>query len=304
MRAAYTEANGGPEQLKVGDLPDPDPGDSKLLVRNHAAGIGPWDWKMMGRGTDRTFPYIPGYEVGGVVEKAPEGSNFSVGDEVWGRAMGAWAEYVVSRGSGLVHKPANIGFEGASSLVIGAATAYEGLIDRKNLQPGESVLVVAAAGGVGTAAVQIAASAGARVIGVASAANFDFVRSLGAEQVFDYHDAAWADTVLEAIPGGVDVIFDAVGGETSQQALKAVKDGGRGAFVAWPLPEWEAEGRGIEGEGFAADASKERFVAINKLIEEGKLKPQVTETLPLDQAREALEKNQLGHTRGKIVLTI
>ena len=305
MRAAYAEENGGPEVVKIGDLPKPEPGPDEVLVRNHAAGVGPWDWKMLaGMWMPLTFPHVPGFEAAGVVEQAPEGSEFKVGDEVWGRVEAASAEYVVSDGVSLVPKPSNVSFEEAAALVVAGSTSYEGLIDRMKLQPGETVLVTAAAGGVGNAAVQIAVAVGARVIGVASAPNHDFVRSLGASEVFDYHDSDWAEAVRKSVPDGADVLFDAAGGETGQAALKAIRDGGRAVFIAYPPPELATEGRGITGELFSANAPRERFEALNKLIEAGKLKPHVTASLPLEQAAEALKKSQEGHTRGKIVLTI
>ncbi|MFY9614609.1 MAG: NADP-dependent oxidoreductase [Candidatus Dormiibacterota bacterium] len=302
MKAAYTEAAGGPELVKVGELPTPDPADDEILVRNHAAGVGPWDWKMLaGRWGQLSFPNIPGFEFAGVVEKAPNSSGFAAGDEVWGRSSHAYAEYVIADPTGTVPKPANISFEAAAALVIGATTAYEGLVTRVKLEPGETVLVTAASGGVGTAAVQIAKAHGARVIGVSSAANFDLVRGLGADEVFGYSDPAWTDKVLESAPGGVDVLFDAIGHETGQESLKALRDGGRGAFIAFPNPDYEGEGRGIEGHSFSAKTSKGELTAINRLIEDGKLRAEV-QTRPLDQAREALEDNQKGHTRGKVVL--
>jgi NADPH:quinone reductase len=305
MRAAYTEEGGGLEKIKVGELPKPVPGPDEVLVRNKAAAVGPWDWKGILRPwRPLEFPHIPGYEAAGIVEQAPEGSEFKPGDEVWGVVGSAYAEYVVSDGQSLVLKPSNVSFEEAASLVIGAITAYEGIIDRLKLQPHETILVTAAAGGVGSAAVQIAASTGARVIGVASAGNRDYVLSLGADQVFDYGVAGWADAVREAVPEGVDVLFDAVGAETGEEALKTLRDEGRGAFIAWPQPDWQAAGRGITGEGFSAKATRERFEAIKKLIEAGKLKPQVTETMPLEQTKKALEMSQTGHTRGKVVLEI
>jgi NADPH:quinone reductase-like Zn-dependent oxidoreductase len=305
MRAAYTEADGGPEDIKVGDLPTPEPGPSGILVRNNAAGVGPWDWKMLaGKWMPLTFPHIPGSEAAGVVERAPEGSEFKVGDEVWGRVQHAYAEYVVSDGVTLVPKPADVSFEEAAGLVIAASTAYEGIIDRLKLQPTETIIVTSAAGGVGSAAVQIAVTTGARVIGVASAANHDFVRSLGASDVFDYHDSGWPDAVREAVTGGADALFDSAGAETGQAALKALHDGGRASFVAFPNPDVTSEGRGITGDSFSADGTRERFEAINKLIEDGKLKAHLAEILPLEQAAEALKKSQQGHTRGKIVLNI
>ncbi len=305
MRAAYTDADGGPEDVKAGELPKPEPGPNEILVRNHAAGVGPWDWKMLaGKWRTLKFPHIPGSEAAGVVEQAPEGSEFKVGDEVWGRVHHAYAEYVVSDGATLVPKPANVSFEEAAGLVIAASTAHEGIHEHLRLLAGEAIIVTSAAGGVGSAAVQIAAATGARVIGVCSASNFDYIRGLGASEVFDYHDGGWPDALREAVQGGADALFDSAGGETGQAALKALRDGGRASFVAFPNPDLSVEGRDITGDSFSANGTRERFEAINKLIADDKLKPQVSETMPLEQAREALLQNQQGHTRGKIVLKI
>jgi NADPH2:quinone reductase len=305
LRAAYTETNGGPEVIRVGELPTPEPGPDKILIRNHAAGVGPWDWKALaGRWGELKFPHIPGAEAAGVVEQAPEGSEFKVGDEVWGRVRHAYAEYVLSDGVTLVRKPANISFEEAAALVIAAATAHEGLVEHLNLQPGETVIVTSAAGGVGSTAVQIAVALGARVVGVASATNHDFVRGLGAADVFDYHDSDWPEAVRKLLPAGADALFDSAGAETGAAALRALRDAGRASFVAYPPPDLDVEGREITGDFFSAKPTHARFVAINQLVTDGKLKAQVAEALPLDQAREALEKSRQGHTRGKIVLSI
>jgi NADPH:quinone reductase-like Zn-dependent oxidoreductase len=204
----------------------------------------------------------------------------------------------------LVPKPPNLSFEEAAGLVIAASTAYEGIIDRLNLLPAETIIVTSAAGGVGSVAVQIAVASGARVIGVASAANHDFVRGLGATDVFDYHASGWPEAVRDAVPGGADAVFDSAGSDTGQAALRALRDGGRASFAAYPAPDVTTEGRGISGDFFSADGTRERFEAISKLVESGKLKPQVTEIKPLEQAREALLKSREGHTRGKIVLAI
>src|SRR5258708_27846761 len=199
MRAAYIEAAGGPEQIRVGELPTPEPRPDQLLVKTHAAGVGPWDWKALtGRWGELKFPHIPGAEAAGVVEHAPEASRFSVGDEVWGRARHAYAEYIVSDGAALVHKPTALSFEDAAALVISGATAHEGIVERLKLQPAETIIVTSAAGGVGSVGVQIAASTGARVLGVCSPASFDDVRSLGATDVFDYHDPGWVEALREA----------------------------------------------------------------------------------------------------------
>jgi NADPH2:quinone reductase len=127
--------------------------------------------------------------------------------------------------------PGKVNFVEAAGLVIGAGTAYEGLIDRGRLQAGETVLITAAAGGVGSAAVQIAAAVGARVVAVASPPNHDYLLSLGASEVFDYHAVDWAQQVRAVVPGGVDALFDGAGGQTADQALDAVRDGGRAISI-------------------------------------------------------------------------
>jgi len=305
MKAAYTEEAGGVEKIQVGELPQPVPEHDQVLIRNHAAGTGPWDWKMLaGSWAPLKFPHVPGFEAAGVVEVAPIGSGLNAGDEVFGGASGGYAEYVISDPDRLARKPEKLSFEEAAGLVVGGATAYEGLIDRVKLLAGESVLIDGASGGVGTAAVQIAVAAGARVYGVCSAANHDFVKSLGALAVFDYKRANWSEAVLRAVPGGVDVLFDAVGGDTAAEALKAVKDGGRAAMVAFPLPDNPDQGRGINVESFSATANRARLDALAKLVQDGALRMEIQEVMPLAEARAALEKVMTGHTRGKIVLKV
>jgi NADPH2:quinone reductase len=187
--------------------------------------------------------------------------------------------------------------------VIAAGTADEGLVDRGRLQAGETVLITAAAGGVGSAAVQIAAALGARVFGVASAGNHDYLRSLGASEVFDYHDPGWVDQVRAAVPGGIDLLFDATGGQTRDQAIGAVRDGGRVISIVLAGPPLQFE-RGITGEAFPARIGRKRLETLSRLVEADSLRPQVGTVLPLEQAREALTQVAGGHTRGKVVLRI
>jgi NADPH:quinone reductase len=199
--------------------------------------------------------------------------------------------------------PGQLSFQEAAGLVIGAGTAHEGLVDRGRLQAGETVLITAAAGGVGSAAVQIAAALGARPLGVASASNHDYLRSLGASEVFDYHAADWIQQVRAAVPGGVDLLLDGAGGQTRDQAIGAVRDGGRAIFIVLQGPPATLE-RGITGESFAARVNRQRLEALRRLADAGKLRAQVQTVLPLDQARQALAQVANRHARGKIVLRI
>jgi NADPH2:quinone reductase len=268
------------------------------------AGVGPWDAAMIsGTFGSPALPFIPGLEVAGVVESVGDGVDVQPGDQVYANlgAAGGFADYALASVDHLARKPDRASFEEAAGLVVGAGTAYEGLVDRGRLQAGETVLITAAAGGVGNTAVQIAAAVGARPLGVASARNHDYLRGLGASDVFDYHAADWVQQVLAAVPGGVDVLFDGAGGETRDRAVGAVREGGRAIFLLGPPAELE---RDITGQSFSVDATRQRLEAIARLVDAGKLRPQIEAALPLEQVREALERVADRHTRGKIVLRI
>ncbi|TMD10769.1 MAG: zinc-binding dehydrogenase, partial [Chloroflexi bacterium] len=160
-----------------------------------------------------------------------------------------------------------------------------------------------AAGGVGSAAVQIAAAIGARPLGVASPPNHAYVRGLGASEVVDYHAVDWVEQVLAVVPGGVDLLLDCVGGPTMEQAVGTVRDGGRAISVIPPFGPLQLE-RGITGESFAAQGGRQRLEALARMVDSGQLRPQVEAVLPLGQVREALGRVASRHARGKIVLQI
>ncbi len=165
------------------------------------------------------------------------------------------------------------------------------------------MLITAAAGGVGSAAVQIAAAVGARVVAVASPPNHDYLLSLAASEVFDYRAADWAQQVRAVVPGGVDLLFDGAGGQIRDQALGAVRDGGQAISIVLQGTPLQLE-RGITGESFAAHRGGPRLEQLAALVDAGKLRPQAETVLPLDQAREALARVAARHTRGKIALQI
>jgi NADPH:quinone reductase len=307
MRVALAEELGGIDRVELRDRPDPVPGAGQALVRVGGAGVGPWDVGFLSGGFPGLgLPFVPGQEIAGVVEAAGDGAGVQPGERVYASlfpAGGGFAEFALASAERLAPMPGGLSFPEAAGLVISAGTAHEGLVDRGRLQAGQSVLITAAAGGVGSAAVQIAEAAGARVFGVASPANNDYLRGLGATEVFDYHAAGWAEQVRAAVPGGVDLLFDGAGGQTRDQAIGAVRDGGRAVFIVLQGPAARLE-RGITGEPFAAHVDRQRLEALSGLVEAGRLRPQVGAVLPLDQAREALARVAGGHTRGKIALQI
>lgn len=307
MRAALARQLSGIDSVELGELPDPAPAAGQALIRVHGAGVGPWDVGFLGGGfPGLALPFVPGQEVAGVVEAVGGEAGVQPGERVYAvlfPAGGGFAELALASADRLAPMPGTADFVEAAGLVIGAGTAYEGLIDRGWLRAGETVLITAAAGGVGSAAVQIAAAVGARVVAVASPPNHDYLLSLGASEVFDYHAADWAQQVRAVVPGGADLLFDAAGGQTRDQALDAVRDGGRAISIILqgaPLPLE----RGITGESFAAHGDRTRLEQLAALVDAGKLRPQADTVLPLDQAREALARVATRHTRGKVVLQI
>lgn len=307
MKAALAQKLTGIDSVELGELPDPAPAAGQVLIRVHGAGVGPWDVGFLGGGFPGiALPFVPGQEVAGIVEAVGDGAGVQPGERVYAGlfpAGGGFAELALAPADRVAPMPGQASFAEAAGLVIGAGTAHEGLVDRGRLQPGETVLITAAAGGVGSAAVQIAVAAGARVVAVASPPNHDYLLSLGASEVFDYHASDWARQVRAAVPGGVDLLFDAAGGQTRDRALDAVRDGGRAISIALQGTPLRLE-RGITGEAFAAASRRPRLEQLTSLVDGGKLRPQVETVLPLDQAREALARVAARHTRGKIVLQI
>ena len=305
MRVALVRELCGIGSVELRERPDPTPSAGQAVVRVRGAGVGPWDVAMISGAFGRpALPYIPGFEVAGVVEAVGDGADVQPGDRVYanlGVAGGGFAEYALAAADRLARMPQQVSFEEAAGLVVGGGTALDGLVDRGRLQAGETVLITAAAGGVGGAAVQLAAAVGARPLGVASQRNHDYLRALGASEVFDYHAGDWVQQVRAAVPGGVDVLFDAAGGQTRDQAVGAVREGGRAIFLAGAPAQLRP---GVVGESLDADITRQRLEAIGRLVEAGRLRPQVETVLPFEQVREALERVAGRHTRGKIVLQI
>ncbi len=307
MQVALAENLSGIDSVDLGAQPDPAPAAGQALIRVYGAGVGPWDVGFLSGGfAGIALPFVPGQEVAGVVEAAGEGAGVQPGDRVYAvlfPAGGGFAELAVASADRLAPMPDQASFQEAAGLVIGAGTAYEGLVERGVLRAGESVLITAAAGGVGSAAVQIAAAIGARPMGVASPPNHEYLRGLGAGEVFDYHAPDWVQQVLAVFPGGIDLLLDCAGGQTKDQAVGAVRDDGRAISVIPPFGPLRLE-RGITGESFVARGGRRRLEALSRLVDAGQLRPQVEAVLPLSQVREALRRVAGGHTRGKIVLQI
>ncbi|MFD9266502.1 NADP-dependent oxidoreductase [Streptomyces goshikiensis] len=306
MRAVVVSQWGGPEVLTETETDRPEPGMGEILVRVHAAGVNPVDWKTRESGGLIPWGPVPavGWDVSGTVEAVGGGVTlFQPGDEVFGmprfpQQAGAYAEYVTAPARHFARKPGGIDHVGAAALPLAALTAWQALVDTAGLLAGQRVLVHAAAGGVGHFAVQIAKARGAYVIGTASAGKHELLRELGADEVIDYRSTAFEDAVSD-----VDIVIDAIGGEYGERSLKVLKAGGH--LVTLPGPDGvPAEAPGVRTGWTLVEPDYRGLVEIAALVEAGSLRPVIDTVLPLAQAAKAHEIGEQGRTTGKIVLTV
>ncbi|WP_328612745.1 NADP-dependent oxidoreductase [Amycolatopsis sp. NBC_00355] len=307
MRIVTQQALGGPEVLTVTEAARPVPGPTEVLVRVHAAGINPVDWKVRaGGGFLGEPPFTVGWDVAGVVEETGFGATgVRQGDEVLGmpwfpRPASAYAEYVTAPSRHFVRKPAGLSFAEAAALPLAGLTAWQGLVDVANVHSGQRVFVDAAAGGVGHLAVQIAKAHGAYVIGTASAGKHDLLRELGVDEPIDYHDAG-------ATASDVDVYFGLVGEDSDLRWLPAIKEGG--LLIGVPSGvgdrvEKAAAERKVRTEGILVEPDRGGLTGLVELIEAGQLKVRVEQTFPLEDLAKAHELGESGRVSGKLVLTV
>jgi len=304
MRVIHMYRYGGPEQLKLEEKARPEPSAGEVLLRVHAAGVNPIDWKirqgLLKEFQPVTFPYTPGIEVAGVVEEVGSGvTAFEVGQAIIGQiASGAYAEYLTVPVEALERKPETLSFVEAAAVPVGARTAWRTLFDHGGLTAGQRVLIQGAAGGVGLFAVQLAKWKSAQVIGTASTANLDFVRSLGADMVVDY-----TTTPVESVVQEVDLVLDGVGGETLSSSLAVLRRGGTLISIAGLPPQEQAQARGVRAMMSRGPASAPLETLV-RLIDEGHLKVTTGKTFPLSEVQQAHEYGQRGHGRGRIVLRV
>jgi NADPH:quinone reductase-like Zn-dependent oxidoreductase len=307
MKAMQIHEYGGPEALRLDELPRPSPAADEVLIRVHAMGVNPVDWKLRSgaarKHMELPMPCILGGDLAGVVEEAGSAvRGFKPGDAVYAMRglLGAYAEYVAIKATMAALKPTNMNFVEAASVPLAALTAWQGLFEHGKLQPGQTVLVHAAAGGVGMFAVQFAKAKGARVIGNASAKNADFVRSLGADEVIDYRSAPFEKT-----SGGVDLVIDVLGGESAERSIGVLKPGGVLISIspASPATAQKAADAGVKAVAVRVHPDGGQLREITALIEAGKVKTSIAATFPLVEAGRAHELSKEGRTRGKIVLT-
>lgn len=322
MRAVVVDRLMEPKDMRVVDAPEPSMFPGCLRVEIEAAGCNFFDI-LMARGKYQVkppFPFIPGAELAGVVrELGPGAQGVAVGDRVLASVpLGAFAEQIVVSAKAVWKMPASMSFAEGAALPIVYPTSYAALVFRANLKPGENLLVHAAAGGVGLAAVQIGRALGARVIATAGGSDkLQIAKQAGAEVVIDYRDASWVDAVKDATGGkGADVIYDPVGGDVTDLSLKCIAWNGRLLIIGFAggrIPQIAAnrvllKNIAVLGLHWGAYAQHEparipeTFDALFRLYEEAKVRPVIYRTYPLDQVSEALEALGSRRTHGKVVL--
>ena len=306
MKAIRIHEYGGPEVLRYEDVEVPTPAAGELLIKVQAASVNPLDWKTREgylKGLfPHTLPFILGWDASGVVEAVGSGvTKFKQGDEVYARTNrdGTYAEYAIVTETEAALKPKSVDHIKAAAIPLAALTAWQALFEKAQLAAGQRILIHGASGGVGSFAVQFAKWKGAQVIGTASAKNQALLRELGTNEPIDYGKTRFDDVVR-----GVEVVFDAVGGDTQERSWKVLNKGGILVSIVAPPPAELAAKYGVRAEMLGVEASSDQLEEIARLVDSGHVKPVVENVFALAQARRAHELIATGHTRGKIVLNI
>jgi NADPH:quinone reductase-like Zn-dependent oxidoreductase len=308
MKAWRVHEFGPPEAMIFETVPRPDPGPGEVLVKVHAAGVGPWDGSIRaGRSAlPQPLPLTLGSDLSGEVAALGSGiSNMAVGDQVFGvtntQFLGAYAEYAVASAAMLAKKPSSLSYVEAASVPVIAVTAWQGLFDQARLEAGQTVVIHGAAGNVGAYAVQLARRARLRSIATAGTKDIDYVRALGADKVVDYHTQRFEDEVKDA-----DAVLDLVGGETQTRSFQVLRPGGKLISTVSQPDQDRATHYGVNAAFFLVEVTTERLRRIAELIDRGELKTRVGAVLPLADAREAhmMLEGRRPLPRGKIILNV
>jgi NADPH2:quinone reductase len=300
MRAYGFVEVGGPEKQTFLDVPVPVPGPGELLVRVRSAGVNPGDWRLREGAYGTVGQAVLGREVAGVVELVgPDVAGFASGDEVFGGCpgmVGGWADFALVQAPFAAHRPPSVSPHDAAVLPVAAGTAFDALTDL-GLPRGATLLVNGAGGGVGVATVQLATAEGLTVIGTGSPAKHDLIASFGATPVA-YGDGV-LDRIRDAAPGGVDAVFDLVGGDALRAVATLPGDPARVLSVADKDLVTRLGGRAV-----VRDRSSAVLRTLVGLVADGVLTPHVTDVFPLDRAGAALGLVEAGHAAGKVVIDV
>jgi NADPH:quinone reductase-like Zn-dependent oxidoreductase len=306
MKAAYFMQHGGPEVMQYGDVADPVAGTGEVLVDVHAASVNGADWKVRAGSYApiTSFPYIPGRDFSGIVAAAGAGvSDLKPGDAVFGVCdvgqEAAYAERIAIKASIVARKPDSLSHETCAALALAGLTALVSVEDTLSLKQGETILVQGGAGGVAGMAIQIARHIGARIISTASAANLDYVRSLGADQVIDYRAQDFAREV-----SGCDCVFDTVGGDVATKSFAVLKPGGRAAFIASGGKAPASSRPDVTSLRPQVGRDRAHLDRLAQLATSGAIRVPEIKLFPLSEAAEAHRISEGRHLRGKLVFKV
>jgi NADPH:quinone reductase-like Zn-dependent oxidoreductase len=303
LKACFFRRYGGPEVLEYGELPDPVPAAGEVLVDIHAASVNAADWKMRAGqyGAAIDFPHVPGRDFSGVVSKG--NADFKAGDAVFGVCEvpreGAYAEKIAIREAIVARKPERLTHAQCAAIALAGLTAVVSLEDTLQLKRGETLLIHGGAGGVGGFAVALARHLGARVIATASAANHDYVRSLGADQAIDYRTQDFTKVVSSC-----DAVFDTVGGDVTMRSFAVLRAGGRLATVAAGGSAPPSPRADVKSLRPRVDRDRSRLERVAALVAQGAVPLPAIVEYPLAEAAAAHRVSEGRHLRGKLVLRV
>jgi NADPH:quinone reductase-like Zn-dependent oxidoreductase len=308
MKAAYFDQFGGPDVLKYGDQPDPVPATGEILVDVAAASVNAADWKFRSgqyaRHSDAKFPLIPGRDFSGSVGALGSGvGDLKIGDEVFGvleaGKEGTYAEKLAIKAAIVANKPQGLSHVDAAAVALTGLTAVNSIADTLKLKKGETILIQGGAGGVAGFAIQFAKHLGAHVIATTSAANRDYVRDLGADEVIDYNTQDFTKVV-----SGCDAVFDTVGGEVAQKSFAVLKPGGRAAFIASGTEAPKPDRSDVISLRPPVGRSRAAMQRVAELVQSGAVRPPAVKLYRLSEAADAHRLSEGRHFRGKLVFKV
>ena len=306
MKAVRIHEFGGPEVLRVEEVPIPQPQADEVLVKIHAASINPVDYKIRSGKypmvKSDALPITLGRDFSGVVESGNASAQMSKGTNVFGllgRDRGSYAEYVVAKAGEFAPKPAALDHIQAAAVPLAALTAWQGLFDQGGLKSGQKVLIHGGGGGVGNMAIQLAKAKGAWVATTCSTDDLDFVRELGADQAIDYKKEKF-----EAEVSDVDLVYDLIGGDTQERSFAVLKRGGALVSTLKEPDKNKAREKDLRVSHYVAVSNASQLAEIGRLIDMKKVRPIVARTFKLEDAARAQTFLENEHVRGKVVLTV
>ncbi len=308
MKAVRIHEYGNENVLKYEDALIPEIQDDDVLIKIYAAGVNPVDWKIregyLKEMIPYEFPLTLGWDVSGVIETVgSKVTTFQTGDAVYSRPdiarNGTYAEHIAVKSNEVALKPKSIDHNHAASIPLAGLTAWQALFEIAHLSQGQRVLIHAAAGGVGSFAVQLAKTRGAYVIGTASAGKHEYVRGLGADEAVDYTSVKFEDVVKD-----VDVVFDTIGGDTLERSWKVLKGSGHLVSITEIPFEEKAKAHNVKSDFLFVQPNAEQLGKIADLVDQGKIKTHLEKVFPLQHTKDAHVLSQTGRVGGKIVLQV